>query len=183
MRQQRTMIPLVLAVCALLAGTLQGAIETEAARLYKWRGADGSLVFTDEPPPEGVPLLEIIEADSFAGAPAGAAEKPVETAASEIKAFDRCRLLSDARRVAEQTAAMAILRREKADEAGRRVDEMRERIGYDDEQREDLADNLQRLEEKERLAEAAARLAEQLVLHARLQVRLAEVLAPDCPGQ
>jgi hypothetical protein len=77
---------------------------------------------------------------------------------------------------------MAVEVHRRAEEARDKVKDLRGRIGFDDDRRDDFKDDLKRLEEEARRAELFARQADLDVQVAELQLKLAETeVEVDCP--
>lgn len=73
-----------LAAAAALA--LLGATSAHAA--WKWRAADGSIQYSDQPPPASVPPRDVLSRPAAAPSPAAAASRPAsapDAAAAELQ--------------------------------------------------------------------------------------------------
>ena len=155
----------------------------QAAKIYMWTDADGRMHITDEPPANGGTVRDVIEYEP------GSAPQPVapsrQSEALETESRDRetqCRNVYAARRTLRKTQTMAAAVHQRAEEARDKVKDLRRRIGFDDDRRDDFKDDLKRLEEAARRAELFARQADLDVQVAELQLRLAETEAGvDCP--
>ena len=168
------------AACLLRPGNADGAA------LYKWKDNTGKLHITDEAPPEGATVLEIIEGEPRAVNPRTETDSstPPSDASAERNAELRrlCQLLLDARRSAGRARRLASSEKERAEDVDRQLTQLRERVGFDDDELDDFKDDIEALEEKSRLAEATAQRADLMAGQAELLVRLIEhSAAGKCP--
>jgi hypothetical protein len=157
-----------------------------AAFLYKWQDAGGRLHITDEPPPEGIAPVEIIEQALSPDAGRQPPEKPSTgsdgSGEKEAQRQLRCRLIADSRRLAAQARNMETSERRRSEKVARRLVELRERTRFDEDEYDDFKDEIRELEEKARLMQLTARQADLLARQADLIGRMGESLvAGDCP--
>jgi hypothetical protein len=148
--------------------------KPDAARLYLWTDDSGRMHITEEPPANRSRVRDIIEYESRAEPAAGLSDT-AENRNREKE--DQCRNVFEARRTLRKKQAAAAAVRQRAAEARDKVKDLRERIGFDDDRRDDFKDDLKRLEENARRAEMFAQQAELDVRFSELQVRMAELEA------
>jgi uncharacterized membrane protein len=155
------------------------------AELYKWKDADGKLHVTETPPPAHGRLQEIIEYDPAPPSRPPAAESAgvpeTSPTAGETERRRRCRLVSEAREIAGRARSVHRSAKEDAERARQEAADLRDRVGFDDEELDDFKDDIRRLEEKARRAELRSQLAGIQADSAELQSKLIEaLLEEDC---
>jgi hypothetical protein len=133
---------------------------------------------TDESPSKGASVRDIIEYQpGGASEPAGPSPRSGAAEAESKNKEAQCRNVFAARRNLRKTNMVATAVHRRAEEARDDVNDLRERIGFDDDRRDDFKDDLKRLQQKARLAEMFAQQADLDVRVAELQVKLAELEA------
>jgi hypothetical protein len=151
--------------------------EPDAARLYLWTDDSGRMHITEEPPANRSRVRDIIEYESRTEPPADSLSETAETRNRDKE--DQCRNVFEARRTLRKKQAAAAAVRQRAAEARDKVKDLRERIGFDDDRRDDFKDDLKRLEGNARRAEMFAQQAELDVQVSELQVQMAELEVGD----
>jgi hypothetical protein len=156
------------------------ASGSAAASVYVWTDKEGRIHITDQPPAKGAKLRDVIEYKPQPAEPL----LPSETEKAESQDKEAlCRNVCLARRNLRKTKSVALAVRQRAEKARLKVRDLRERIGFDDDEMDDFKDDLKQLEEKATLAEMFAQQAELDVQVAELQVKLAESETDaDCDG-
>ena len=163
----------------ILGGICLIASGSSAASIHLWTDEDGRMDITDQPPPNGGMVRDIIEYKP------GPAPQPVplrRSGAAETKNREeaKCRDVFKARQNLRktQTIAAAVLQRAE-EEAREEEQELRNRIGFDGDRRNNFKDDLKRLEENAGRKQIFAQQAELDVQVAELQVKLDEMEAGD----
>jgi hypothetical protein len=173
------MIYLILFLVSLLCFAVS---EPDAARLYLWTDDGGRMHITEEPPAKESRVRDIIEYESRTAPQSGGSSQAAESDDRDKKI--KCRNVFEARRTLREKKSMAAAVRRRAAEASDKVQDLRRRIGFDDDRRDDFKDDLKRLEENARRAEMFAQQAELDVKVSGLQVKMAELDAGDrCTGK
>jgi hypothetical protein len=153
---------------------------SDAASVYMWTDKDGRMHITDEPPGKEGVVRDVIEYDpASVYQPAGPPQKSDASESESRNKEAQCRAVHEARRTLRKTQKMSAAVHQRAEEARDKVKELRRRIGYDDDRRDDFKDDLKRLKEEARRAELFAQQAEIDVQVAELQVKMAELEAGD----
>ena len=151
--------------------------KPDAARLYLWANDSGRMHITEEPPAKRSSVRDVIEYESRA--------KPQDAGSSDTaKTINRdkeakCRNVYNAQRNLRKKKSVAATVSQRAAEARNKVQDLRQRIGFDDDRRDDFKDDLKRLEENARRAEMFAQQAELDVQAHELQVQMAKLEAGD----
>ncbi len=173
------------AVSILLASWGPALQAGESPDIYLWKDRWGRTHLTEEPPAEGGSVQERI---TPAPGPPAAPRRTAAKADKEDKkdqgrdAYERCRLADEARQFALTARQKANALQSRAQDARGELKDLKERVGYDDERREDFKYDIRRLEEKARWMEAVAGQALLQADGADLQSRLARSIAGDrCP--
>jgi hypothetical protein len=165
------------AVTILLAswGPVLPAGETPG--LYLWKDRWGRTHLTEDPPAEGGSIQERI---TPAPDPPAPPRRPAAKAVKEDQnAYKRCRLADEARQFALSARQKANALQSRAQDARRGLEDLKERVGYDDERLDDFKHDIRRLEKKARWLEVLAGLALLQADGADLQSRLAQSIAGD----
>ena len=157
----------------------------EDRNIFLWKDRHGRTHVTEEPPPEGGTVEERIAPAPGGSRPGGdrRSEARDEPESLDRSAWEKCRL-------ADETRGFALKARRESNGLGRRArearkesEELKERVGQDDDRLEEFKYDIRRLEEKARVLEDLAKLASLLADEADLQSRLARRFAGDrCPG-
>jgi hypothetical protein len=155
----------------------------QAANIYMWTDEDGRMHITDEPPTNGGTVRDLLEYEPGSAPQPVAPSRQSESLETENRHEEaQCRNVYEARRTLRKTQSMAAAVQRQAEEARDKVKDLRRRIGFDDDRRDDFKDDLKRLEEEARRAELFARQADLDVQVAELQLKLAETEAGvNCP--
>ena len=153
------------------------ASEPDAARLYLWTDDSGRMHITEEPPAKRSRVRDVIDYESTNAPQDAGSSGTAETENKDKKA--ECRNVFEARRTLQKTKSTAAAVRRRAEQARNKVQNLRKRIGFDDDRRDDFKDDLKRLEESARRSEMFAQQAELDVKVAELQVKMAELEAGD----
>lgn len=145
---------IVYTVVILLNSLSIAVAGSAAARVYVWTDQGGRIHITDEPPAKGAKLRGVIE---YEPRPSPQPQKPSPPSKAE-KAERRdqkvqCRDVFRARRNLRKPKKVAAAVRQRAQEARAKVRDLRDRIGFDDDEMDDFKDDLQRLEKDARTAE------------------------------
>jgi chromosome segregation ATPase len=151
--------------------------EPDAARLYLWIDGSGRMHITEESPAKGSTVRDVIDYESRTAPQAAGPSDAAETENRDKEA--KCRNVFEARRTLRKTESVAAAVRRRAAEARDKVQDLRERIGFDDDRRDDFKDDLKRLEENARRAAMFAQQAGLDAQVAELQVKMAELEAGD----
>lgn len=149
--------------------------EPDAARLYLWIDDSGRMHITEEPPAKRSRLRDVIDYESANEPQDAGSSGTAETENRDNKT--ECRNVFEARRALRKTKSAAAAVRRRAEETRDKVQDLRKRIGFDDDRRDDFKDDLKRLEESARRAEMFAQQAELDVKVAEIQVKMAELEA------
>jgi acetyl-CoA carboxylase carboxyltransferase component len=163
-------------ICMAASGSL-------AAKIYMWTDEDGQMHITDEPPANGGTVRDVIEYEPGSSSRPAAPSRQSEAVETENKDKEaRCRKVYAARRTLRKKREMATAVHRREEEARDKVKDLRERIGFDDDRRDDFKDDLKRLKEKARRAKLFAKQADLDVEVAELQLELAETkVEGECP--
>ena len=151
--------------------------EPDAARLYLWTDGSGRMHITEEPPAKGSTVRDVIDYESRTAPQAAGPSDAAETEQRDKEA--KCRTVFEARRTLRKTKSVAAAVSRRAEEARDKVQDLRRRIGIDDDRRDDFKEDLRRLEENARRAEMFAQQAGLDVQVVELQVKMAELEAGD----
>jgi len=155
----------------------------QAASVYMWTDKDGRMHITDRPPQKRGVVRDIIEYQpGSASEPTGPSRQSNAAEAESSTKEAQCSNVYASRRTLRKTNTVAVAVHRRAEDARDAVKDLRERIGFDEDRRDDFKDDLKRLEEKARWADMFARQADLDVQVAELQLKLAESEADaDCP--
>ncbi|MGD8801445.1 MAG: DUF4124 domain-containing protein [Desulfobacterales bacterium] len=151
-----------------------------AASVYLWTDDSGRMHISETPPPEGATVRDMFEYEPRSQPEPVESSSPSESA--ESKNSDKeteCRNVFAARRSLREKKKMAAAVRRRAEEARDEVKDLRDRIGFDDDRRDDFKDDLKRLEQKAHRAQMFSEQAGLEVKIAELQVKLAEYEAGE----
>jgi hypothetical protein len=146
-----------------------------AASVFLWTDDSGRMHISETPPPEGGTVRDMFEYEPRSQTEPVESSSPSESA--ESKSSDKetqCRNVFAARRNLREKKMMAAAVRQRAEEASDKVKDLRNRIGFDDDRRDDFKDDLKRLEQNEHRAQMFSEQAGLEVKIAELQVKLAE---------
>jgi hypothetical protein len=149
--------------------------KPDAARLYLWTDDSGRMHITEEPPAKRSSIRDVIEYESRAVPQDAGPSDAAETINRDKEAG--CRNVFKARRTLRKKKSVAAAVSQRVVEAHNKVEDLRKRIGFDDDRRDDFKDDLKRLQESARRAEMFARQAELEVQVSELQVQMAELEA------
>ena len=166
---------LIFYIFVLLCGLCFAVSAPQAASVYLWTDESGRMHITEGPPPEGGQLRDMFDYEPGSRSEPIEPSAPSETAESESSGKEvQCRNVFEARRELREKQMMASAVRRRAQEARDKVKDLRNRIGFDDDRRDDFKDDLKRLEQNARRAEMFSEQAGLEVKIAELQVKLAE---------
>jgi hypothetical protein len=177
--KMRSIIYFIILFCGVcLAGS-----RADAATVYLWTDDSGRMHITDGPPSEGGLVRDKFEYEPRSRPEPTESPSPSEVAESESSDKEtQCRNVFAARRNLRKTNSMAVAVRQRAEEARDKVKDLQDRIGFDDDRRDDFKDDLKRLEQNARQAEMFSEQAQLEVKVAELQLKLAESeVEVDCP--
>jgi len=152
------------------------ASGSPAASIFMWTDENGRMHITDQPPPNGGMVRDIIEYKP-GPAPQPAPLRRSDAAETKNREKAKCRNVFKARQNLLKTQTIAAAVRQRAEEARDEVQELRNRIGFDDDRRDNFKDDLKRLEENAGRAKMSAQQAELDVQVSELQGKLAELEA------
>lgn len=147
--------------------------EPDAARLYLWSDNKGRMHIAEGPPTKGSSVPDVIEYEFRTIPQAAGSSDTAETKNRDKKA--KCRNVFEVRRDLRKTKSVTAAINQRAEKARNKVQDLRRRIGFGDDRRDDL----KRLEENAHRAEIFAQQAELDVQVAELQVKMAELEAGD----
>lgn len=171
------------AAAFLLISWCRAPCAQEDKNIYLWKDRTGKTHLTEEPPQEGGAIQERF-APAPGPAPASRRRPKGETAEADRgqDAYERCRLADQARQFALTARQEANALKRKAEDARHDVEDLKERVGFDDERLENFKYDIRRLEENARWLEALAKQAGMQADSADLQSRLAQFIAgSSCP--
>jgi hypothetical protein len=172
----------LIASTVILAAIYESA-PARGAELYKWKDADGKLHVTESSPPSHGRLQEIIEYEPAAPSRPSTAETAgvpeTSPTVGETDRRQRCRLVSEARKIADRARSIHHSAKERAEQARQEAADLRDRVGFDDEELDDFKDDIRRLEEKARRAELRSQLAGIQADSAELHSKLIEALLEE----
>ena len=131
--------------------------EPDAARLYLWTDDSQRMHITEEPPAKRSSVRDVIDYES-ATAPQDAGSSDAAEVENRDKSAE-CRNLFEARRTLRKTKSAAAAVRWRAEKARDKVQDLRKRIGFDDDRRDDLKDDLKQLQDDAQRAEMFAKQA------------------------
>jgi chromosome segregation ATPase len=151
--------------------------EPHAAHLFLWTDDSGRMHITEVPPAKESSVRDVFEYEPRAEPQAADSSDAAETENRDNEA--RCRNVFESRRTLRKTKSVAAAVQRRAAEARDKVQDLRRRIGFDDDRRDDFKDDLKRLEENANRAEMFAQQAELNVQVSELQVKMAEMDAGD----
>ena len=156
-----------------------------AAEAYLWTDAGGNYHITDEPPPTDGTLQDVMPYTPSTGEEkARRREQVPRTTVVDPQTERKCGVAMQARRLAVKAREIARAAEHRAEKKHSQAEELKDRIGYDDERRDDFKDDIRELEDAARradlLADQARIQAEEADLRAR--VAAAEVDEKDCSG-
>jgi hypothetical protein len=149
--------------------------EPDAARVYLWTDDSGRMHITEEPPANRSRVRDIIEYESRTAPSDQGLSETAETGNRDKE--DQCRNVFEARRTLRKKQDAAVAVRQRAEKARDKVKDLRERIGFDDDRRDDFKDDMKQLEENALRTEMFAQQAELDVQFSELQVRMSELAA------
>lgn len=156
-------------------GLCFAASRPQAATVYLWTDDSGRLYITSGPPPEDGQVRDVYEYESRSRPEPIEPSAPSETDGSNSSDTEvQCRNVFEARRNLRGKKVLATAVRKRAQEARDKVKELRDRIGFDDDRRDDFKDDLKRQEQNARRAEMLSEQAGLEIKIAQLQVKLAE---------
>ena len=165
----------IIYIVALFSGLCFVASAPQAASVYLWTDANGRMHITEGPPPEGGKVRDMFEYEPRSRPEPVEPSPPSQAAESADSAQEtECRDVFAARRNLREKKMMAAAVRRRAAEARDKVKDLQNRIGFDDDRRDDFKDDLKQLEQNARRAEMFSEQAGLEVKVAELQVKLAE---------
>lgn len=131
--------------------------EPDAARLYLWTDDSQRMHITEEPPAKRSSVRDVIDYES-ATAPQDAGSSDAAEVENRDKSAE-CRNLFEARRTLRKTKSAAAAVRWRAEKARDKVQDLRKRIGFDDDRRDEFKDDLKQLQDDAQRAEMFAKQA------------------------
>lgn len=152
-----------------------------AETLYLWSDDEDKLHISRAVPAEGSRIIDIMEYEPRPSDDGASGAKPTETRKRDPLIEEKCRLVALARRIARDARDIADAADDRADKKREQSDDLKKRVGYDDELIDDYKDDIRELEDAARQAELFARQAGVQAREAALQARRAELEAgSDC---
>jgi hypothetical protein len=150
--------------------------------INRWTDDRGRMHITEERPAKRSSVRDVIEYEPRAALQDAGSSDTAETINRDKEA--KCRNVFKARRTLRKKKSVAAAVSQRAAEAPNKVQDLRKRIGFDDDRRDDFKDDLKRLQESARRAEMFAQQAELDVQVSELQVQMAELEAGGpCTGK
>jgi hypothetical protein len=153
------------------------AVET----LYLWTDENEMLHITKAAPADSDRIIDIMEYEPQPVNETAAVPEPTKSREKDPLSDEKCRLAAEARRIAKDARMIAEAADKRAAEKRKQWQDLKNRVGYDDELIDDYKDDIRELENAARQAELFARQAEVQAREADLEARRAELEAgPDC---
>jgi hypothetical protein len=127
----------------------------DAASVYLWTDENSRIHITEALLPQGGMMRDVFEYEPHSEEPRTAEPSPQpEGATSEVGNKEvQCRNVFAARQALQKKKSVAVAVRKRAAEARDKVQDLRDRIGFNDDRRDDFKDDLKRLEERARRAQ------------------------------
>lgn len=156
-------------------------LQLFAATLYLWTDGQGKMHITEKAPSDRHRIVDTMEYDPQPAQKAAPAPPAPEEQQKSRLDEKRCRLAAEARRIARDARAAAEAAHTRAKKIRQQAQDLKTRVGYDDELLDDYKDDIRQLESR---AKRAEQFAEQAAIQAReadLKARRAKLEAgSDC---
>ena len=149
--------------------------------LYFWTDPKGKLHITKKAPPDDSQIVDVMEYEPQPVDDTAPVATETNKRQKDSLREEKCRLAAEARRIARDARVVAEAAASRAAKKRAQSQDLKSRVGYDDELIDDYGDEIRELENAARQAELFARQAQVQARKAFLQARRAEIEAgPDC---